>query len=218
MVLNTPQSYAPFKRLIDVVGSIVGLIIFSPIMIWVAVWVAIDSKGPILYKQVRITRGGHPFLALKFRTMTEATGTGANDGITSVAKQARITKSGHVLRKYRLDELPQLWNVLVGEMSLVGPRPQTPKYVDIYSETYARINTIRPGITGLASIKYHEKEEAMIAAAGANAERVYIEKILPMKFRYNLFYVRHSSFGLDIKIIWWTVKGMLKKAKRKINH
>ena len=117
------------------------------------------------------------------------------------------------MRKYRLDELPQLWNVLKGEMSLVGPRPQTPRYVEIYPEVYTKILTIRPGLTGLASIRFHEKEESLIASSGDNADRVYVDKILPLKFRYNLFYVANYNFLFDLKIIWWTFIGMAKKKR-----
>lgn len=207
------NNYKPLKRLIDIVGAICGLVILMPLFIVIAIWIKRDSKGPILYFQTRITKGGKKFQAVKFRSMKVASGNNANDGITTPDKQTRITKSGHFIRKYRLDELTQLWNVLVGEMSLVGPRPQTPGFVEIYPETYAKINVIRPGITGLASIKFHEREERMLAAAGDQANDIYIEKILPMKFKYNLFYVRNYGLWFDIKIIWWTIWGMIKKAK-----
>lgn len=169
-----------------------------------------DSDGPILYKQIRMTTGLREFYALKFRTMTVVD---ADDGITSNDKKAnRVTKSGAFLRKYRLDELPQFWNVLVGEMSLVGPRPQIPKYIHIYPEIYKQVLSVRPGLTGLASIKFHEREERMLEEAGADAEDVYIKKILPLKFRYNLFYVRHNNVCFDILIMWWTAKGIIRKS------
>ena len=206
------KPYDPWKRVIDVCGAVFGLIVFSPVFLVLAVMVKRDSQGPILYRQTRITRHRKTFQALKFRTMTVSNDSGANDGVTSPDKAVRITKSGAFMRKYRLDELPQLWNVLVGEMSLVGPRPQTPRYVDIYGDIYDKICVIRPGITGLASIKFHEKEEAMLAAAGVDADRIYIDKILPLKFHYNLFYVRHRSLAFDMRIIWWTISGMVKKA------
>ncbi len=199
------------KRLIDIIGSIVGIIVFLPIFIVLAIWVKKDSTGPVFYRQTRVTVDGKYFQALKFRSMTIAAPSDKGDGITTPDKQNRITKSGRFIRKYRFDELAQLWNVLTGEMSLVGPRPQTPKYVDIYPETYAKINTIRPGITGLASIKFHEVEERMLLAAGADADEVYINKILPMKFKYNLFYVTNYGLVFDLKIIWWTIVGMLRK-------
>lgn len=208
----TTDNYAPFKRAIDIFGAICGLILFLPLFVVISIWIKRDSEGPILYFQTRITRGGKKFKAVKFRSMRVASGNAANDGITTSDKQDRITKSGRFIRKYRLDELTQLWNVLVGEMSLVGPRPQTPGFVDIYPETYAKINVIRPGITGLASIKFHEREERMLAEAGDNATEVYIQKILPMKFKYNLFYVRNYGLWFDLKIIWWTIIGMIRKA------
>lgn len=205
------KRYNPLKRAFDIIGAVVGLVILSPVFLVIAIWVKRDSVGPILYFQTRVTRGGEKFQAVKFRSMTIDNSPASIDGITTPDKQDRITKSGRFIRKYRLDELTQLWNVLVGDMSLVGPRPQTPKYVDIYPETYARINTIRPGITGLASIKFHEREERMLIEAGENADDVYIQKILPMKFKYNLFYVGHYGLWFDIKIIWWTVVGMVRK-------
>ena len=203
--------YQPFKRLMDVILSLIGLIILIPVFIGLAVWIKLDSPGPILFHQVRMSRGMRPFYTLKFRTMKVSVDEYANQGITCAGKQSRITNSGRFLRKYRLDELPQLVNVLIGDMSLVGPRPQTPRYVECYPYVYKEILTIRPGLTGLASIRFHETEERMIAAAGDNAEEVYIKKILPMKFRYNLFYVHNYNFIFDLKIIWWTVVGIIGK-------
>lgn len=210
-MLCSTNNYKIIKRLIDIIGSIVGIIVFLPVFIALAIWVKKDSTGPVFYRQTRVTVGGKYFQALKFRSMTMAAPSDKGDGITTPDKQDRITKSGRFIRKYRIDELAQLWNVLRGEMSLVGPRPQTPKYVDIYPETYAKINVIRPGITGLASIKFHEVEERMLLAAGVDADEVYINKILPMKFKYNLFYVANYGFLFDLKIIWWTVVGILRK-------
>lgn len=198
------------KRLIDLCGSIAGLLVLGPLFLVLAVLVKRDSAGPVFYRQTRVTCGFKEFSALKFRTMTVVDG---DDGITSNEKKAtRVTRSGAFLRKYRLDELPQLWNVVTGEMSLVGPRPQIPKYMPIYTEIYKEVLSVRPGITGLASIKFHEQEERMLAEAGQDAEDVYINKILPLKFRYNLFYVRNHSILFDIKIMWWTIFGMLRKS------
>jgi len=211
-MLCVTDHYAPVKRGLDILGAVAGFVILWPVFIAIALWVKMDSPGPVLYRQTRVTKGGRKFEAVKFRSMQVASGNAANDGITTPDKLSRVTKSGAFIRKYRLDELTQLWNVLVGEMSLVGPRPQTPKFVDIYPEIYAKIHTIRPGITGLASIKFHEREERMLIAAGEQADQVYIDKILPMKFKYNLFYVRHYGLWFDLKIIWWTVIGMIKKA------
>ena len=210
---RNPTIYGPFKRLIDVVFSFIGLIVLLPLFIVMAIWVKMDSPGPVLFHQIRMTRGMTPFFTLKFRTMRVSNDEYDNQGITSSDKQSRITKSGHFLRKYRFDELPQLLNVLIGDMSLVGPRPQTPRYVEAYPQVYREILTIRPGLTGLASIRFHETEEKMIAAAGDRADEVYINKILPLKFRYNLFYVHNYNFLFDMKIIWWTFYGMWKKRK-----
>jgi lipopolysaccharide/colanic/teichoic acid biosynthesis glycosyltransferase len=208
------KRYNPLKRLIDIAGAICGLVLLSPLFIGIAVWVKLDSVGPVFYRQTRVTRGGRHFKALKFRSMRMAIGDAGSDGITTPDKYDRITRSGHFIRKYRIDELAQLWNVLTGDMSLVGPRPQTPKYIDIFPETYAVINSVRPGITGLASIKYHETEERELKAAGDNADAVYIAKLMPIKFKYDLFYIRHYGLWFDIKIIWWTIVGMIKKANK----
>lgn len=190
-----------------------GIVILSPLYIFFALWVKINSPGPILFHQIRMKRGMVPFFTLKFRTMRVSNDEYDNQGITSVDKQSRITKSGRFMRKYRFDELPQLVNVLVGDMSLVGPRPQTPRYVEAYPDVYKKILSIRPGLTGLASIRFHETEERMIVAAGDRADEVYINKILPMKFKYNLFYVNNYNFWFDMTIIWWTITGMIKKSK-----
>lgn len=197
------------KRLMDVIGALCALLVFSPLFIILAVQVRRDSEGPILYKQTRVGLHGKHFKALKFRTMTVVD---EDDGITSADKTAtRVTKSGKFMRKYRLDELPQFFNILVGDMSLVGPRPQIPKYIPVYPETYKIIHEIRPGMTGLATVKFHEVEERMLAQAGADAEHVYTYKILPRKFHYNLFYVRHHNVCFDIVILWWTFLGIIGK-------
>lgn len=209
---HNPALYRPCKRLMDITLSFIGLVILSPVFIALAIWVRADSPGPIVFHQIRMTRGMKPFFTLKFRTMLVSDNDYENQGITSEDKQKRITRSGHFMRKYRFDELPQLWNVLRGDMSLVGPRPQTPRYVEAYPEIYREILTIRPGLTGLASIRFHETEERMIAAAGDKAEDVYINKVLPLKFRYNIFYVNHYNCLFDLKIIWWTITGMINKA------
>ena len=182
----------------------------APFFIMIAVMVKRDSQGPIFYRQTRVTRNFKEFKALKFRTMTVVDD---DDGITSNEKKAnRVTKSGAFLRKFRLDELPQLWNVLIGDMSLVGPRPQIPKYMSYYPEIYKEVLSVRPGITGLASIKFHEREEKMLEEAGDKAEEIYTYKILPLKFRYNLFYVRNHNLCFDLQIVWWTFLGMIKKS------
>lgn len=197
------------KRCMDLIGSLCGLILLSPVFCVLAVMVKRDSEGPVFYRQTRVTCNFKEFKALKFRTMTVVD---EDDGITSNDKKTnRVTQSGAFLRKYRLDELPQLWNVLTGEMSLVGPRPQIPKYMPFYPEIYKEVLSVRPGITGLASIKFHEREERMLEEAGVDAEEIYTYKILPRKFHYNLFYVRKNTIFFDLKIMWWTVKGMLGK-------
>lgn len=191
--------------------SITGLIVLSPLFVILSFMVLRDSKGPVLYRQTRVGRFGRPFRALKFRTMRVVAD---DDGITSTEKHKRITKCGAMMRKYRLDELPQFWNVLVGDMSIVGPRPQIPKYIPYYPDIYEKILSVRPGITGLATIKFHETEERMLVAAGDNAEDIYTHKILPKKFRYDLLYTRSANICLDAAIIWWTAKSIMMKGLR----
>jgi len=205
------NNYRPLKRVIDIIGAVIGMIVMVPFFIIIAIWIKRDSAGPIFYRQARVGLHGKMFNALKFRSMIMDGDRGTNDGITTPDKQSRITHSGHFIRKYRLDELAQLWNVLIGDMSLVGPRPQTLPYIQIYPDIYKMVHTVRPGVTGLASIKFHEREERMLLEAGDNANDVYIQKILPLKFHYNLFYVSHYGLWFDIKIIWWTIKGMIGK-------
>lgn len=201
------------KRVFDMVAAFIGIVVLSPVLLGLYLWVILDSSGGAFYPQIRVARGGGHFRVWKFRTMLNEQDVQKNDGITSPAKQARITKAGRVLRKYRLDELPQLFNVLIGDMSLVGPRPQIPKYIAIYPEIYARILTVRPGITGLATAKFHGREESLLAQAktAQDAEDIYINKALPQKFRLDLFYIARRNFWLDLRIIFWTLASVLKK-------
>ena len=196
------------KRTVDILGGVVALLCALPLLPLIALAIRLDTPGPALYRQERIGRGLRPFTCYKFRTMTVETDARKNDGITGGAKAARITRVGHVLRGARLDELPQFWNILIGDMSLVGPRPQIPKYIPIYPDTYARLTAVRPGMTGLATVRFHRKEEDALAAAD-DPERVYIDELLPKKFRYDLFYVQHQSLGFDCLILWWTLKAVL---------
>ncbi|WP_246234801.1 sugar transferase [Bacillus aquiflavi] len=189
------------KRIFDITASFIGLVILSPVLILVSVLIKIDSKGPVFFKQTRVGRHEKPFEILKFRTMiVDAEKYGKQ---ITVGKDKRITRVGHFLRKYKIDEFPQLFNVLVGDMSLVGPRPEVPKYTAYYNEKQRQIFEIRPGITDYASIKYRNENE--ILANSTDPEKVYIEEIMRDKLKINLEYVARRSLKEDIHIIFKTI-------------
>lgn len=193
------------KRLFDVILSFFGLVITSPLMGLVGILIKLDSRGPVFFQGTRITKFGKPFQIYKFRTMVvnaEQIG-----GPSTAADDPRLTKIGGFLKKYQLDELPQLINVLKGEMSLVGPRPEVKAYVDMFTEEEREIIlSVRPGMTDLASIwNFHEGE---ILKGSPDPEKTYMEKIRPEKIRLQLEYVKNRSFTLDIKIILKTIVRM----------
>ena len=190
------------KRLFDICASACGLLLLSPLFVIMAVWIKCDSRGPVFYRQVRVGRGGRDFRLYKFRSMV----TDADKGslITVGGRDPRITRSGYFIRKYKLDELPQLINVLLGDMSLVGPRPEVRRYVDMYTAEQLHVLDVRPGITDMASIKYRNENELL--AAAADPEEYYVNVIMPDKLRINLEYVRHHSFWFDLKLIFSTFR------------
>ena len=193
------------KRIFDIISSLFGLILLSPFMIIIAILIKLDSKGPIFFKQVRVTKNGREFKIFKYRTMR--VGSDKFSQIT-VGKDSRITKVGDFLRKYKLDEIPQLINVLLGDMSLVGPRPEVPKYVALYTEEQREILKVRAGITDYASIEFSNEND--ILANEADPEKVYVEKIMPQKIKLNKKYLSEISVMTDIKIILLTIKKILK--------
>ena len=174
-------------------------------MIIIVILIKHDSKGPIFFKQVRVTKNGREFKIFKYRTMR--VGSDKYSQIT-VGKDSRITKVGDFLRKYKLDEIPQLINVLIGDMSLVGPRPEVPKYVALYTEEQREILKVRAGITDYASIEFSNEND--ILANEADPEKAYIEKIMPRKIELNKKYLSEISVMTDIKIILLTIKKILK--------
>jgi lipopolysaccharide/colanic/teichoic acid biosynthesis glycosyltransferase len=189
------------KRLFDIVFSILGLLLFGPLLIVIAVWVKLDSPGPVLFLQKRVGKDETPFLIRKFRTMVvNADKMGKQ---ITVGRDPRITRSGAFLRKYKLDELPQLFNVLVGEMSFVGPRPEVPYYVQFYTLEQKMVLTVRPGITDYASIKY--RDENHLLAEATDPEKVYIEQIMQDKLRLNMEYIERASIVEDLRIILLTI-------------
>ncbi|CAN2326666.1 Bacterial sugar transferase [Fusobacterium sp. oral taxon C10] len=193
------------KRIFDIILSLFGLIILLPFMLIIAVFIKFDSKGPVFFRQVRVTKGGKEFKIFKYRTMK--VGSNKYSQIT-VGKDGRITKIGSFLRKYKLDEIPQLINVFIGDMSLVGPRPEVPKYVALYTDEQKEILRVRAGITDYASIEF--SDENNLLALEEDSEKAYIEKIMPKKIELNKKYLSEISILTDIKIILLTIKKILK--------
>ncbi len=193
------------KRLFDMLASGIGLIVLSPLFLILAVWIKLDSKGPVFYKQVRVGRGNKDFYLYKFRSMR--VGADKKGLITVGGRDSRVTRSGYYIRKYKFDELPQLINVFRGDMSLVGPRPEVRKYVDMYTPEQMEVLTVRPGITDMASICYRNENELL--AQVDDPEKYYIEVVMPDKLRINLEYVHSHSFLNDIKLIFKTFKAIV---------
>lgn len=192
-------------RFFDIVFSLLGVIILSPLLIAVYLAIVAGSKGGGFYTQERVGRGGVPFRLYKFRSMR--TGSDAKGLITVGSRDPRITGIGYFIRKYKIDELPQLFNVIAGHMSLVGPRPEVRKYVDLYTEEQRKVLAVRPGITDYASIEY--ADENTILGQADNPDEVYVKQIMPDKIRYNMKYINHPTLGEYFKIIFLTVKKVL---------
>ena len=195
------------KRIFDIIASGCGLIVLSPLFIILAIWIKWDSKGPVFYKQVRVGRNNKDFKLYKFRSMR----VGADKAglITVGGRDPRVTRSGYYIRKYKLDEFPQLINVFLGDMSLVGPRPEVRKYVDMYTPEQMHVLDVRPGITDLASIRYRNENELLEKAE--DPDKYYIEVIMQDKLRINLEYVANHSFWYDIKLIFGTFWAIVKE-------
>jgi lipopolysaccharide/colanic/teichoic acid biosynthesis glycosyltransferase len=199
---KTDTLYLEFgKRTLDVIFSCIALMLLAPLFLIVAVVIRLDSSGPILFLQERVGRGGKVFLLIKFRSMVN-NAPGLGPGIT-VSQDKRVTRFGHILRSWKLDELPQLWNVLVGEMSLVGPRPELPVYVREYTAEQRQVLQIRPGVTDPASLRFRNESE--ILGQSQNPEKFYREEILPEKLSLNLKYLREVSFKNDLSVILSTL-------------
>ena len=194
------------KRLFDIVASAIGLLLLSPLFMILAVWIKCDSNGPVFYKQKRVGRGNKDFDLYKFRSMR--VGADKLGLITVGGRDPRITRSGYFIRKYKLDEFPQLINVLKGDMSIVGPRPEVRKYVDLYTPEQLQVLQVRPGITDPASIRYRNENELL--AQVEEPERYYREVIMPDKLRLNLEYVQTMSLGEDLRLIFSTFRAILK--------
>jgi lipopolysaccharide/colanic/teichoic acid biosynthesis glycosyltransferase len=199
-----------FKFTTDKLLALILLVFLSPIIITLSIWIKLDSKGPIFYRQERVTRYGRIFRIFKFRTMViDADKVG---GLVTVGQDNRITKVGHIIRKYRLDELPQLFNVLTGDMSFVGVRPEVQKYVDQYTEEMLATLLLPAGITSPASIAYKDEDAVLeeYCTQGYSPDEAYVQKVLPEKMKYNLEYIRNFGIISDFKVMIDTVIKVIK--------
>ena len=192
-------------RFFDVLFSALGLLVLLPVFFVVSLCIVVDSRGGVFYRQTRVGKDGRDFRLYKFRSMRS--GSDKRGLITVGAKDARITKVGYFLRKYKLDELPQLINVLKGEMSLVGPRPEVRKYVEMYTEEQRRVLSVRPGITDYASIEY--VDENRILGEAENPDKAYVEVVMPDKIRLNMRYIDHRTVGEYFRIIFLTFRSIV---------
>ncbi|PHM38543.1 sugar transferase [Xenorhabdus innexi] len=193
--------YKITKKLFDFVASLLGLLFLSPILVFIAIWIKMDSKGPIFFRQQRVGLYGKHFYIHKFRSMKLNS---ERSGQLTIGDDSRITNSGKFIRKYKLDELAQLIDVFLGKMSLVGPRPEVPKFIDKYPlDIRKEILSVKPGITDLASIEMIDEND--ILSQYSDPHQAYIDIIMPIKAKYYLDYVKNKSFFLDIKIIFKTI-------------
>ncbi len=193
-------------RFFDIVFSAVGLIVLSPLFLALYLLIRLESKGGGFYSQERIGKEGFPFRLYKFRSMK--TGADKKGLITIGDKDKRVTKVGYFIRKYKLDELPQLWNVLIGNMSLVGPRPEVKKYTDLYDDEQKKVLSVRPGITDWASIKF--VDENKILGESKDPDDAYVNLIMPNKIKLNMVYIQHQTLGEYFKIIFTTFKEIVR--------
>jgi len=202
--MSMSSIYPLAKRSFDLAASVAGLLVLSPVMLGCAVAVGLSSPGPILFKHARVGLGGRSFKLFKFRSMAH----GAKGAQVTSATDSRITPAGQVLRRYKLDELPQLFNVLRGDMSLVGPRPEVARYVEMFPEAYAKILTVRPGITDYAAIEYRDEEGLL--ARSSDPEATYVSEVLPAKIRLYFRYLEQQSFLTDLRLILRTIAAVLR--------
>lgn len=195
------------KRLFDIIASGCGLLFLSPLLLCVAIWIKWDSEGPVFFRQVRVGRYNKDFRIFKFRSMRIGSDKGSL--VTIGGRDSRVTRSGYFIRKYKIDELPQLINVFIGDMSLVGPRPEVRHYVNYWTTEQMHVLDVRPGITDPASIKYRNENELLEKAD--DPERFYIEVIMQEKIRLYLEYVKNASLGYDIQLIFQTFWAIFKE-------
>ncbi|MDP2386181.1 MAG: sugar transferase [Bacteroidota bacterium] len=189
------------KRSFDIISSFIGLLVLLPFFLIISILIILDSRGGIFYRQVRVGKNNIDFKLFKFRTM--ASGSDKKGLLTVGGRDSRITKIGYYLRKYKLDELPQLLNVFFGDMSLVGPRPEVRKYVDMYNTEQKKVLNVKPGITDYASIEYSNENELL--ATSSDPEKTYIEEVMPAKLWLNQKYISEQGLLTDIRIIFRTI-------------
>ena len=195
------------KRLFDIIASGCGLLFLSPLLLCVAIWIKWDSEGPVFFRQVRVGRYNNDFRIFKFRSMRVGSDKGSL--VTIGGHDSRVTRSGYFIRKYKIDELPQLINVFIGDMSLVGPRPEVRHYVNYWTTEQMHVLDVRPGITDPASIKFRNENELLEKAE--DPEKYYIEVIMQEKIRLYLQYVKNASLGYDIQLIFQTIWTIFKE-------
>lgn len=188
------------KRTFDIVSSLLVLLTLSPLFIFISLWIILDSRGGVFYRQIRVGKDGKEFGLLKFRSMK----TGADKaGQLTVGNDARVTRAGRFLRKTKLDEFPQLINILLGDMSVVGPRPEVPKYVAKYTADQKMVLSVRPGLTDYASLEYFDEQR--ILGQAVDPERAYIQDVMPKKLELNKKYIAEKTLWLDLKLIFRTI-------------
>ena len=192
------------KRLVDIAAAGAGLLLLAPLIAAVALLIKLDSPGPVFFKQQRIGKGFRPFWIYKFRTMSHQ---GAGALPLTIGADRRITRVGQFLRRSKIDELPQLFNILKGDMTIVGPRPEVPVYVEAFRREYEEILTVRPGLTDLASLKY--RDEAALLGRSADPEQEYLTRVLPDKIRLGKEYIRQSSLAFDLQLIFKTLRKVM---------
>ncbi|HFI2462119.1 TPA: sugar transferase [Streptococcus suis] len=198
------------KYTTDKLLALILLVLLSPVIIALSIWIKLDSKGPVFYRQERVTQYGRVFKIFKFRTMvTDADKVGS---LVTIGKDNRITQVGHIIRKYRLDEIPQLFNVLMGDMSFVGVRPEVQKYVDYYTDEMLATLILPAGITSPASIAYKDEDNVLekYCLQGYSPDEAYVQKVLPEKMKYNLEYIRNFGIISDFKVMIDTVVEVIK--------
>jgi len=198
--------YKVCKRIFDILASLITIVMLSWLFIIIAIWILIDSRGGIFYKQIRVGKDGKEFNLLKFRSMR----TGADkSGQLTIGSDSRVTSVGRFIRKFKIDEFPQLINILKGEMSIVGPRPEVPKYVAMYSADQRKVLSVLPGLTDYASLEYLDEQKVL--GASADPEKTYVEEVMPKKLDLNLKYISERSLILDVKLIFKTIYGVFGK-------
>lgn len=204
-ILQKKKTSLMLKRVFDIIVSILMIILLSPVLVAVSIWIKLDSKGPVFYRQERITQYGRVFRIYKFRTMV--TGADKIGTLVTTKNDSRITRVGEKIRKCRLDEIPQLFNILLGDMSFVGTRPEVKKYVDVYTDEMMATLLLPAGVTSLASIQYRDEDEILAKYVDEehSVDEVYVEKILPDKMKYNLKYLKSFSIVEDIVLCVKTV-------------